>query len=459
MLAPARALTIAGVVTALLVAGLLTRAGRTPRPPRNVLLVTLDTMRADRLPSYGFQGYSTPTLERLAAEGLVVEEAFATAPLTLPSHASLMTGLYPSRLGLSDNAGPALKPEVTTIAEALAARGLATSAFLSSGVLDGGRGLEQGFVTYDAGNANGCAGAPPRRRAEQVVDEALAWLETHHERPFFQWVHFYDTHRPYDLPAAYQSAHFDPYLAAIIYEDAQLGRLIDYLDTRAVLDETLVIVVGDHGESLGDHGEESHGIFLYQGSLRVPLIMRGPGVSRDRLRGPASVVDLATTVLPRFGVPAGGLDGIDLLSPVIKETLGSREVYAESMYPLRFGWSSQRALYDGRYKLIDGPRPELYDLNDDPLELDNLAERRAALVNAMRSRLDFYRDAGQTPPPSVPPADMRARLASLGYVSGDAAPPGPATSDAKDPKDYIGVFNEMTTVQWHRAATRREACR
>ena len=454
---PVRALTIASAVTLLLIAGLLALADVPHARPRNVLLVTLDTMRADRLPIYGFQGYSTPTLERLAAEGMVVEEALATAPLTLPSHASILTGLYPSRLGMTDNAGPALEPVNTTIAEALAAQGLAGSAFLASGVLAAGRGLDQGFTTYDAGDNEGCPQGSPRRRAGEVVDEALAWLESHGDRPFFQWVHFYDTHRPYDLPPQSQAAHFDPYLAAIIYADAQLGRLIHHLETRELLDDTLIVIVGDHGESLGDHGEESHGVFLYQSALRVPLLLRGPGVPVRRLRGPASVVDVAATVLQRFKVPGESLDGVDLLGRDIQRTLSTREVYAESLYPLRFGWSAQRALYDGRYKLIDGPRPELYDLLEDPLETNNLAGRRLAMTNAMRDRLGEYGNTSRALATSGPSPEMRERLASLGYVSGTA--PAAGATDAMDPKDHIQAFNELTTLQWHRAATRRSACR
>jgi arylsulfatase A-like enzyme len=434
---------------------------RSTAPPRNLLLVTLDTLRADRLPAYGFQGYSTPTLDRLAGTGLVIQEALAAAPLTLPSHASILTGRYPPRLGMTDNAGPPLGDDVTTIAESLGARGMKTAAFLASGVMGKGRGLEQGFEVYDTGDRTECANAPPRRRAEAVVDQALDWLREHDAQPFFQWVHFYDTHRPYDLPVGYQAAHFDPYLAAILYVDAQLGRLVQYLDERRLLDRTLIVIAGDHAESLGDHGEESHGIFLYHAALQVPLILHGPGVPARRSHGPASLVDIAATVLPRFGVSGEGLDGIDVLASGTSRGRLERDIYAESMYPVRFGWSAQRALYDGRYKLIHGPRPELYDLRDDPFETRDLAAERISTVQAMARRLESYGGEDRTSESVGPSPELRERLASLGYVSGSPSLSSAAAGDpaTRDPRDYITTYNEITTAQWHRAATRREACR
>jgi arylsulfatase A-like enzyme len=216
--------------------------------PRNLLLITLDTMRADRLPAYGFTGVLTPALDRIAAEGAVFEETFAAVPLTLPSHASLFTGIYPPRHGVRDNAGAPLSNEFTTLAELLRERRLGTAAFVASSVLAPRRGLEQGFDLYSAGEPARCSGAPPaRRRAAEVVDEAMSWLGRHDAEPFFAWIHLFDTHRPYDLPAEYTDRYFDPYLAAIAYEDAQIARVISHLETRGLLTSTLIVVAGDHG--------------------------------------------------------------------------------------------------------------------------------------------------------------------------------------------------------------------
>ena len=279
--------------------------------PRNLVLITLDTMRADRLPAYGFTGVVTPALDRIAAEGAVFEETFAAVPLTLPSHTSLFTGLYPPRHGVRDNAGAPLSDEFTTLAEVLHERRLRTAAFVASSVLAPRRGLDQGFDLYSAGEPARCSGAPPaRRRAGEVVDEALSWLQHYDAEPFFAWIHLFDTHRPYDLPAEFKARYFDPYLAAIAYEDSQISRVIGYLETRGLLISTLIVVAGDHGESLGDHGEQSHGIFLYQEALRVPFMVRGPGVSPRRVTTVARLVDVMPTVLDLFGVSTSGLDGL-----------------------------------------------------------------------------------------------------------------------------------------------------
>ena len=431
--------------------------------PRNLLLITLDTMRADRLPAYGFTGVLTPALDRIAAEGVVFKDTFAAVPLTLPSHASLFTGLYPPRHGVRDNAGAPLSNEFTTLAEVLHERGLRTAAFVASSVLAPRRGLEQGFDLYSAGEPARCSGAAPgRRRAGEVADEALAWLERHDAEPFFAWIHLFDTHRPYDLPAEYKDRYFDPYLAAIAYEDAQIERVISHLETRGLLTSTLIVVAGDHGESLGDHGEQSHGIFLYQEALRVPFIIRGPGVSQRRVTAVARLVDVMPTVLDLFGVPTSGLDGVTLAR------VGTRsngdpplEVYSESMYPRRFGWAPLRSLRADRYKVIDAPRAELYDLVSDPGEERNVLAEHPTIAAAMLHRLRSF-ESGQEPA-AAPVAEVDNavldRIASLGYVGSIAAqapaPPGEQT----DPKDRIAVFNRITSLQWENTERRRSLCR
>ena len=431
--------------------------------PRNLLLITLDTMRADRLPAYGFTGVLTPALDRIAAEGAVFEETFAAVPLTLPSHASLFTGFYPPRHGVRDNAGAPLSNEFTTLAEALHERRLRTAAFVASSVLAPRRGLEQGFDLYSTGEAVQCSGAvAARRRAAEVVDEGVSWLERHDAEPFFAWIHLFDTHRPYDLPAEYRDRYVDPYLAAIAYEDAQIARVISHLETRGLLTSTLIVVAGDHGESLGDHGEQSHGIFLYQEALRVPFMVRGPGVSPRRVSAVARLVDVMPTVLDLFGVSTSGLDGVTLAR------VGTRsdndhplEVYSESMYPRRFGWAPLRSLRADRYKVIDAPRAELYDLVSDPGEERDVLAEHPTVAAAMLHRLRSF-DSGQAPP-AAPGAEVDKavldRIASLGYGGNIAAlapaPPGEQT----DPKDRIAVFNKITSLQWENTERRRSLCR
>ena len=327
--------------------------------PRNLLLITLDTMRADRLPVYGFSGIETPTLERLAAGGAVFQQAFAVAPLTLPSHVALFTGLLPPQTGIRDNASPPLGGEFTTLAEILRESGRKTAAFIGSGVLSPSRGLGQGFDSFSE-PATGC-GAPPRRRAAAVVDDALGWLASADQSPFFAWVHLFDAHQPYDLPNDFKDRHFDQYLAAITYEDAQIGRLVAHLDARGLLGRTIIVVAGDHGESLGDHGEETHGVFLYEEALRVPLIIHGGRIAAVRHVTPvARLIDVMPTVLELLGLPVPRMNGASLVGVEAESIRETREVYAEAMYPLRFGWSALRSLRADRFKFIDAPRAELY---------------------------------------------------------------------------------------------------
>jgi arylsulfatase A-like enzyme len=434
------------VLSALLAEG----CGSQPRP-RNLLVITLDTMRADRLPPYGFTGVVTPALDRLAAEGTLFEQSFAAAPLTLPSHATLFTGMYPPRLGVRDNTGAPLSADFQTLAEILGERGLATGAFVASAVLAPRRGLNQGFGTYSMGTSPGCPGSPRARRpADDVVSEAVTWLAHHDSTPFFVWVHLYDTHRPYQLPDDYARSYADPYAAAIAFEDAQIARLISHLEARNLLDDTLMVVAGDHGESLGEHGEDSHGMFIYQEALRVPLIMRGPGVVPRRVSAPVRLVDVMPTVLDMFGVGTPPMDGLSLTRLLAGADEGSsREVYAESLYPQRFGWASLRSLRADRYKVIDAPRPELFDLESDPYEQRNLFESKPAVAAGMLTRLrSFDSERGRTVD-AAPDVDraFAERLASLGYVSGTSGRVSSVSDGQTDPKDMIAAFNHLTRLQ------------
>jgi choline-sulfatase len=419
----------------------------TQAPPRNLLVITLDTMRADRLPPYGAGDLRTPTLSRLAAEGAIFDQAFASVPLTLPSHASLFTGLQPPRLGVRDNAGAPVPQSALTLAEMLEARGMKTGAVLASGVLAPGRGLEQGFADYGLAKSANCSPANARRSAEDVISDGLGWLEGNSASPFFLWLHLYDTHQPHVLPAQYASAHFDSYAGAIAYEDAQIARVIAYLETHDLLSNTLIVIAGDHGESLGEHGEDTHGILLYQTVLQVPLIIRGPGISPGRVSTAVRLIDVMPTITDLFALPRPEwLDGSTLV-PLLKGQVreADREVYAESLYPLRFGWAALRSLRADQYKLIDGPRPELYDLTRDPFEQENIIDSRAAVASAMRARLRAI-DSGEadhTIAQATP--EVAARLASLGYVSGSS--PEAQSSEVRNPRDHIHEFNEITARQ------------
>jgi choline-sulfatase len=416
---------------------------RDPNQPRNVVIVTLDTTRADRLSAYGYMDVSLPHLDRLAAEGIVFDQATSVAPLTLPAHASLFTGLLPPSHGVRENASPPLGDEYMTLAEVLQASGVRTGAFVGAAVLDADRGLAQGFEHYSGVAATG---APERRqrRADEVIGEAVRWLEEVRGERFFLWAHLYDPHRPYDPPAPFQSMH-DPYLGEIAFADSQIGRLLEALERERLLDHTIVIVAGDHGESLGDHGERDHGIFLYDSVLRVPFLVRVPNLTPRRVGEVVRLTDVMPTVLELLGIPAPESDGVSLagLMRGTEQDL-DLEAYAESLYPRHFGWSPLYAVRQGRYKFIEAPRPELYDLQRDPFETRNLYGEHPWAVAALRRRVSAIRqerevrDSGASGSMTVA-QDLRQRLEALGYV-GHAAPVSGVPEEAlPDPKDCIAV--------------------
>jgi arylsulfatase A-like enzyme len=310
-------------------------------------------------------------------------------------------------------------------------------------------------MVYNDAASSRCSSAPRARRpANEIVDEAVAWLSRHDVEPFFVWIHLYDTHRPYRLPAEYANRYADPYLDAIAFEDSQISRVISYLEQRRLLDDTLVVIAGDHGESLGDHGEQSHGIFIYQEALHVPLVLRGPGIPPVRVSGVRRLVDVMPTVLDHFGATVPGLDGVSLSGDFRGSGPQQLDVYAESLYPQRFGWASLRSLRTDRFKVIEAPRPELYDLAMDPGEQRNIFEENRAIGAAMLERLRAFSGPGN---PTLDPAPLidrhvAARISSLGYIGGTTEPAAMPAGSQPDPKDKIETFNWMTSLQAQNAS-------
>jgi arylsulfatase A-like enzyme len=387
-----------------------------PRPS-GLVIITLDTTRADRLPAYGFGGVATPAIDSLVTRGVVFDEAVTVAPLTLPAHTSLFTGLYPPNHGVRENGGRALDPSHATLAGMLHDRGFHTAAFVGSVVLAADRGLSRGFDVYDDGRGDGTQ-APKRRAGSEVVDRARAWIERLDGKPFFLWVHLYDVHAPQSLPVDVRRAYGDRYECGIAYVDAQIGRLLDALARRRVLSTTAIVVAGDHGESLGEHGENEHGIFLYDSTLRVPLILSAPGVGPRRVAGVASLVDVLPTVLHLLGVGVRtSLDGVSLVPALTHGRVPERAVYGESMYAARFGWGALRMVRDGRFKYIGAPTPELYDLQRDPAEQQNLAHEHLATASALERVLIRMNWDASPARDAVPlPSDRLEALKALGYV-------------------------------------------
>ncbi|MGH9331165.1 MAG: sulfatase family protein, partial [Vicinamibacterales bacterium] len=362
-------------------------------------------------------------------------------------------GLFPPGHGVRDNADQPLAPDHTTLAEILQGYGFTTAAFVGSVVLNPDRGLAQGFDRYggiarEDAAADRRARAPGQRRADEVMSDATRWLDGISGSRSFLWTHLYDPHRPYDPPEPFWSRYFDPYVAEIAFADAQIGRLLEALDRRQLLDRTIVIVAGDHGESLGEHGERDHGIFVYESVLRVPLIIRAPALAPRRVGTAVRLIDVMPTVLDLLDLPVPSMDGVSLLDLMRgRRRYLDLDVFAESVYPQRFGWSPLRALRDGRFKLIDAPRPELYDLERDPFEERNLFDERRALAEAMKRRLEAL--AGGSQPTAratkekvekaVVPAGLRDDLAALGYVAPTPMRVPPDRKGLPDPKDCIGT--------------------
>jgi choline-sulfatase len=432
------------------------RPGVPVRPARpNVLLVTLDTTRADRLGSYGYAAAATPHLDTLAAGGIRFTQAVSSAPLTLPAHASLMTGRNPYAHGVRNNGHFVLAADVPTLAERFAAAGYDTAAFVSSFVLDRQFGLARGFATYDD------ALDPPRgladsleleRRGDRTVAAAAAWLAARPaspSRPYFLWVHLYDAHDPYTPPASYR-ASFEgrPYDGEIAFQDAMVGELLGRAGHGAASGGPLVVVAGDHGESLGEHGESTHGLFVYESAVRIPLLVSWPGVLAARVVDPVvGLVDIAPTVMALAGMaPFDGIDGRSVVALIDGDAgaPASPPAYAETYFPQFFmGWAPLRSVRDGQWKFIDAPEPELYDLAADPGETTNLYAAQPATARTLRRQLEtLARSAPDRDSPVPMSAEARQRLSALGYVSGPAAP-APAGAPAPDPKRMAPLFERL----------------
>ena len=421
----------------------------------NVILITIDTVRADHVGCYGAKDTQTPTLDALAHDGIVFERAISQVPLTWPSHTAILTGLDPFQNGVQDFTGQPLEPRFRSIAQAFQKHGYATGAVVSAFVLDRSWGLARGFDFYDdafpaQAFANRDLGLVDRRAGESVT-RALAWLQKNPRRPFFFWLHLYDPHSPYDPPEPYRTQYRNhPYDGEIAYADHELGRLITWLKRSQLYDRTAIVFLSDHGESLGEHGEQEHGFFVYNSTVRIPLIVKPPagsGFRPGRVSRPVETTAVPSTLLRLAGVHDEIEKQFHSKGVLLPSSESDGEAYSETFYPFSsFGWSPLHALETSRYHYIDAPEPELYDLAADPEEKNNVAAHQTATVAVLKAKLEARLQdhpfvATHAAGSEISP-DALEKLRALGYTAYRSPVSAEAlASGLPDPKGKLWEFN------------------
>ena len=443
--------------------GALVSCQRQPGPaprslhPYNVVVITIDTLRPDHLHCYGYDKIETPTIDRIAQTGVLFENGVTQTPLTPPSHASIFTGLNPPSHKVRDTGGFVLSPSTPTLASLLQEKGWDTAAFISSAVLKKRFGFDHGFAVYDdqmpqPGNRQEFL-EDAERRAGDTVDRAIQWLDSRSDKPFFLWVHLYDPHTPYDPPSPFRAQYKDrPYDGEIAYADRELGRLMETLWRKSPPEKTLVALLSDHGESLGEHGEFSHGVFLYDATLRIAYLLSGPGVpAGPRVTQQARTIDLLPTVLALMGSPApAGVEGASLVPLFSGKDAGTAISYAETLFPkINLGWAELRGIRTNHWKYIRAPKPELYDLSRDPKETNNVLAEHPYEVRKLEAQLAAASRSTGSEKVETTPMDERtlAQLKSLGYTSGFTSRSYSLDGQGPDPKDRVAILKMMDTAE------------
>jgi arylsulfatase A-like enzyme/Tfp pilus assembly protein PilF len=436
----------------------LTAAQATAQTPQksapNVVLMTIDTLRADHLGCYGYKQIKTPNIDGLAADSSRFERAYTVVPVTLPSHTAMLTGTYPMLSGMHDFSANKLSPQQVTMAIVLKQAGYATGAVVASAVLDSRFGLNQGFDFYydhfDFSRLEESNLDEMERPGNVVADQALDWLGKNSQKKFFLWMHLYDPHYPYRPPEPYSREYASqPYDGEIAFADEQVGRLLRFLKDNGLYQNTVIVLSGDHGESLGEHGEKTHGFFIYNVTMHVPLIIHLPGKSATQtVADPVSLVDLMPTILAATGLDIPSqVQGRSLVPALRGEKIDQdRTLYGETFLPrLHFNWSELRGAENTKYHFIDAPRPELYDLTKDPGELRNLFPEKKAVAEEMRAKLaglirEYSAGKELAEKTGLDPALME-RLKSLGYAGFSGGGDVTITNrDLSDPKDRIATY-------------------
>jgi arylsulfatase A-like enzyme/predicted Zn-dependent protease len=426
----------------------------------NVILITLDTTRADHLSCYGADHAQTPNLDALAAAGTIFDRCISQVPLTLPSHTTILSGTYPAFHQVRDNGGFVVPEGLELLSETLQQRGFATSAFISAYVLHRKWGLNRGWDYYGDSfrfsKLKTVSLSNIQKLAGDVLPEAEAWLEKNGKKRFFSWIHLYDPHSPYTPPEPYASLYrSDPYQGEVAYMDAELGKFFSFLKARGLWDNTLIVAAGDHGEMLGEHGEDAHGLFIYEAAVHVPLIVRSPWrLPARRVATTVELVDIVPTILEALGIAPGKTQqGRSLLQMAFGDrSEGGGQALCETWYPrLHYGWSELTAIYKDGYKFIEAPQEELYDLaNNGAAEDDNLWLKKSVIGNKMKKSLQAFqarigRGSLSAATQAALSSEDRQKLAALGYLSTVVDTAG--KTGLTDPKTKIQVYNDITRVR------------
>ena len=450
------------VVIALLVAGgvlYFLRRHKKPSTVRNVLLITVDTLRADHVGAYGYAPAQTPNMDRLAEEGALFQNAIAVIPLTLPSHSSIMTGVNPYVHGVRDNGGFYLDEKSETLAEVLKSKGFRTGGFISAFVLDRRWGIAQGFEEYfdnfELSKFKMVSMDSVQRRGDETLQKTMEWMDRHKSERFFAWMHLYDPHTPYDPPEPFRSSitrkdAIGFYDGEVAYSDNLIGRIREYLEKNQLLDTTLVILTSDHGESLGEHSESAHGFFIYDATVHVPLIIRMPGAGPQKIKDQVRGIDLFATICEAAGVECNSGAGTSLMPLVRGESWGKRLVaYSESYYPrFHYGWSELKALRTNDYKYIDAPEREFYRLSEDSGELRNHYKQEEKRAKPFETELaTMLANFKTVQGPQTMDDDSLEKLQALGYIGYVAQTHTSESGVLPDPKLKIHLYNRIKLAQ------------
>ena len=444
------------LVIAIAMAGLFYVSTMSSPKIRNVVLISMDTTRADHLSCYGVYKNVTPNIDALAKEAVLFKNTYSPIPLTLPAHSSMMTGRIPPAHGIHDNLKYQLNDKNLTLAEILKDNDFITVAVISAFILDSRFGLEQGFDTYDDSfdeeleNSN-----ISQRRGGETTEHAIRWLQKNKDNPFFLFVHYYDPHMPYDPPEPFKSRILHPYFAEIAYTDHCIGQVINELKALDLYDSTLIVITGDHGEMLGEHQEMTHGYYIYQANIKVPLIFKVPGETKSKIVDDiAGLVDITPTVCSLLGVDIPEhIQGKDLSSYIVGgKVTGAekRHLYCECMVPTKYGANSLLGIVTDRFKYIQTTRPELYDVINDSKESENLIAQQPQQARILQDKLkQILEDSVSEEPESDLELDTEAvqKLEALGYVGSAVEEEFSFAQNKKDPKDLIGYHTDMSKIQ------------